>query len=77
MCLDYFHFVFQVVLQFHWFWWYPGCASRQGRLQVACIEDWVKLMEPALQILLVGSGANALYDLERAYPARRQLVGAI
>ena len=30
-------------------------------------------MEPALQVQLVGSGSNSLYDLERSYPAGMQL----
>ena len=58
MSLDYFHFILQLALQLHWFWWHPGCASSKVRLQVAGVENWAELMESALQVQLVGSGPN-------------------
>ena len=64
MCLDDFHLILQLSLQLHWLWWHPGRASSQVRLQVAGVEDWVKLMKPALQVQLVGSSSNPLQDLE-------------
>ena len=69
MCLDNFYFICQLAFQLHWLWWRPGCASSQVRLQVADVEDWVKLMKPALQVQLVGSSSNPLQDLEWPYPA--------
>ena len=60
MSLDHFHFIFQLSLQLHWFWWHPKCAFSQVRLQLAGVEDWVELMESAIQVQLVGSGSNAL-----------------
>ena len=60
MSLDHIHFILQLALILHWFWWHPGCASSQVRLQVAGVKDWVELMESALQVQLVGSGSNVL-----------------
>ena len=70
MCLDNFHLVLQLFFQLHWlWWWYPRRASSQVRLQVAGMEDWVKLGESALQVQLVGSNSSPLQDLEWPYPA--------
>ena len=76
MCLDSFHFILQLALQLHWFWWCSRCASSLVGLQVTGVEDWVELVKPALQVQIVGSGSNPLHDLERPYPAGMQLVGS-
>ena len=70
MCLDDLHLLLQLPLQLHWLWWRPGCAFSQVRLQVAGVEDWVKLMKSALQVQLVGSSSNTLQDTEWPYPTR-------
>ena len=69
MCLDHFHPIFQLDLQLHWLWWNPGRASSQVGLQATGVEDWVELMQPALQVQPVGSGSIPLQDLEWLYPA--------
>ena len=68
MGFDNFHFILQLSFQLHWLWWHPRRASSQVGLQVAGMEDWVKLVESALQVQLVGSSSNPLQDLESTYP---------
>ena len=36
----------------------------------------MELVESALQVQLVGSGSNPLYDLEWSYPAGMQIMGS-
>ena len=69
MCLDCLHFILQLAFQLHWFWRRSGCASSLVGLQVAGVEDWVKLMESPLQVQLVGGSSNLLGNLERSNPA--------
>ena len=76
MCFDNLHFILQLAFQLHWLWWRPGRASSLVGLQVTGVEDWVYLVEPALQVQLVGSGSNPPYNLERSNPAGMQLVGS-
>ena len=76
MCLDSFHFILKLALQLHWFWWHSGCASSLVGLQVTDVEYWVELVEPTLQVQLVGSGSNLLGDLEWSNPAGVQLAGS-